>query len=412
VTAYDPNPVITIDGVVISSDTILNRMSLTFGRNDIFVQPSPGYANFELWVDAEYALDIELSDPVTIDVDGAVSGTKRMFTGTISDMQISLGGFGSDGGYAIYSITALTTLAALNKRLAGEANFAKEFEGDRIYNICYEAFVTSWSELSSTPWDELPNGGTWASFEGTSIALIDDLATDITQPGQYEVKAYNDGKANALTLAQQAAQSGRGILYEKGDGSLHYDDFLTRTSYTPIELDDNDILVDGLTTDAQWSEIVNDATLTYGNGSSTFWRDEQSVILYGTLSGTRDTTLHNLTDAVNQSYAFIEARSYPRMYPNTISVALHSPTVSDTKRDQLLDVFCGTPLTVTGLPPVFGIVFNGFVEQYKWEIKQKEAFLTVSNSSYSESYPSIVWLQVLPNLTWATYPPTVEWIDV
>jgi hypothetical protein len=409
VTNYDPNPVVTINGVVIPAETVINRISLNFGRNDIFTQPQPGYAGLELWVDADFALNVDLSDPITIDVDAAVTGTKRMFTGVISDIQIKLGGFGSIGGYAIYSITAVTTLASLNKRLAGGDNYPKQFEGDRIYDICYEAFITTWSELSSTAWDALPIVGTWDSYEGTSITLIDDLATDIDQPGQYELHAYNEGITNALSLAQEAAQSGRGILYEKSDGSLHYDDFLKRLSYTPLSLSGNEILVDGLTTDSQWSEIVNDATVTYKANAEETWRDEQSTQLYGELTGSRSTQLENLTDAYNQAFAFIEARAYPRMYPNTISVALHSPTVSDAKRDQLLDVFCGTPLSVTGLPSVFGILFQGFVENYTWEIREKEAFLTVGNSSFKESYPSIIWLQVEPLLTWATYPPLVEW---
>ncbi len=411
-TNYDPNPVVTINGVVIPAETVINRISLNFGRNDIFTQPQPGYAGLELWVDADFSLNVELSDPIFIDVEAAVTGTKRMFTGVISDIQIRLGGFGATGGYAIYTITALTALGTLNKRTAGEIGFPKQFEGDRIYDICYEAFITSWSELSATPWNLLPISGSWDSYEGTSITLVDDLATDVDQPGQYELHQYNDGITNALTLAQEAAQSGRGILYERSDGSLHYDDFLKRLTYTPISLSGNEILVDGLTTDAQWSEIVNEATVTYKANAEESWRDEQSTQLYGELYGTRATQLENLTDAYNQAFAFIEARAYPRMYPNTISVALHSPTVSDAIRDQLLDVFCGTPLSVTGLPSVFGILFQGFVENYTWEIREKEAFLTMGNSSLKESYPSIIWLQVEPALTWATYPPLVEWEDV
>ena len=411
-TNYDPNPVVTINGTAVSPDTVINRIGINFGRNDIFTQPQPGYASIELWVDANISLDIDLSYPIFIDVDGAVSGTKRMFTGVISDIQISLGGYGSTGGYAIYRITAVTVLSALNKRVAGFSNFPKQFDGDRIYDICYDAFITVWGELSETAWEDLPISPTWDSYEGISVALVTDLATDIEQPGQYELTAYNDGTTNALTLAQDAAQSGRGILYEKGDGSLYYDDFLKRLTYTPVSLGTDEILVDGLATDSQWSEIVNDATVTYKANAQEYWRDEQSIAFYGELSGTRATQLENLSDAYNQAFAFIAARSYPRLYPNTISVALHSPTVSDAKRDQLLEVFCGTPLSVDGLPPVFGNLFQGFVEDYTYEIKEKEMFLTMGNSSFKESYPSIIWLQVEPGITWAAYPPLVEWDDV
>lgn len=412
-TLYDPNPTITVDGVALNDEVVINRININYGRNDIFSQPQPGFASFELWTNADISIDVELSDPITIDVQAATTGTKRLFTGTISDIQISLGGFGSDGGYAIYKVTALGPLALLNKRTAGSGGYAKQFDGDRIYDICYEAFVTTWSELSSTAWDALPISGTWDTFEAASITLIDDLATDIDQPGQYELHAYSDGITNALDLAQFAAQSGRGILYEQGDGSIHYDDFLKRQTYTPISLGADEILVDGLATDAQWSEIVNDATVSYKANAEQNWRDEQSVQLYGELVGSRSTQLENLTDAYNQAFAFVEARSYPRTYPATISVALHSPTVTDVKRDELLGVFCGTALNVTELPGVFGILFDGYVENYTWIIKEKEAYLTMGNSSLKESYPSIIWLQVTPpTVTWATYPATVRWNEV
>jgi hypothetical protein len=76
-------------------------------------------------------------------------------------------------------------------------------------------------------------------------------------------------------------------------------------------------------------------------------------------------------------------------------------------------VFCGTALSVTELPGVFGILFTGFVENYTWTIKEKEAYLTMGNSAFKESYPSIIWLQVTPpTITWATYPATVRWNEV
>jgi hypothetical protein len=137
VTSYDPNPTITVDGTALSDDIVINQIAISYGRNDIFTQPQPGYTSFELWTDANISIDIELSDPVTIDVLAAITGTKRLFTGTISDIQISLGGYGSDGGYAIYKVTAVGPLAQLNKRTAGEVGFPKQFEGDRIYDIAY-----------------------------------------------------------------------------------------------------------------------------------------------------------------------------------------------------------------------------------------------------------------------------------
>jgi hypothetical protein len=273
--------------------------------------------------------------------------------------------------------------------------------------------LQSWSDVSPTlTWAGLPNGVTWASYDATNQALVDNLVANVDVPGQYELQAYNAGKADAYTLTTQAANSGRGVLWEGGNGNLHYDDYQARASATPLELTADDILARGLRTAAQWGEIVNDANVTYRAGSANA-RDEQSVILYGQLSGSRTTQLHNLTDAQNQAADFIESRAYPRMYPEQITIPLHSPTVSDAKRDSLAAVYNGLRITTEALPAVFGTTFDGFVEGWTWNLTRYTADLTLTCSAYSETYSSVIWYQIPPTTTWAGYTPsTTEWQDL
>jgi hypothetical protein len=413
VTTYDPYPTVTFNGLATYADQTISSISIRMGRNDVTEQPQPGYASIELWTDAAEPLDVALSQSVSISIDKGTTGTQQIFYGTISDIDINLNAYGSDGSIAIYSITAVGPLAQLNRRLVGAANFAKEYDGTRILNILSEAFLTEWDDVSPTlTWAGLPAGATWASYDAVGQALVDDLVSNVDVPGQYELQAYNEGVTDAYGLAVQAANSGRGVLWECGCGEIHYDDYLARSTASPLELTEDDILARGLRTSAQWGEIVNDATVTYRAGSANA-RDEQSIILYGQLSGTRSTQLHNLSDAQNQAADFIESRAYPRMYPEQITVPLHSPTVSDATRDALAAVYNGLRVSTEDLPAVFGTTFDGFVEGYTWNLTRYTAELALTCSSYSETYSSIIWYQIPPTTTWAGYTPsTTEWQDL
>ena len=412
-TIYDPYPTVTFAGSTTYANNTISSISIRNGRNDVTEQPQAGYASIELWTDANQPLNVALSQSVSIAIDKGTTGTQEIFAGNISDIDISISAYGSNGSIAIYSITAVGPLAQLNRRLVGAPNFAKEYDGTRILNILNAAFATEWADVSPLlTWAQLPNDVTWASYDATNQALVDNLAANIDVPGQYELMAYSSGETNAYSLATDAANSGRGVLWEGGDGDLHYDDYLSRATATPLTLTSDDILARGLRTAAQWGEIVNDVNLTYRAGTVSR-RDEQSAIVYGQLSGSRSTQLHNLTDAENQAIDFLESRAYPRMYPEQITVPLHSPTVTDATRDALVAVYNGLRINTTALPAVFGTNFDGFVEGYTWNLTRYTAELALTCSAYSETYNSIIWYQLSPTGTWSGYTPsTTEWQDL
>jgi hypothetical protein len=383
------------------------------GRDDVTTQPQPGFASIRLWTDASEPLGVALSQSVSVSIDKGTSGTQEIFAGIISDIDISLEQYGSEGSIAIYQITAVGPLSQLNRHLVGGSNYAKEFDGTRILNILSEAFLQSWADLSSTiTWNDLPSETTWASYDATNVALVDNLTANVDVPGVYELMAYNDGEADGYTLATNAANSGRGVLWEGGDGDLHYDDYASRSTAIPLTLTADDILAAGLRTAAQWGEIVNDVNVTYRAGTEVA-RDENSIIQYGQLSGSRTTQLHNAADALSQAQDFLESRAYPRMYPEQITIPLHSPTVSDATRDALAAVYNGLRVDTSALPAVFGTTFDGFVEGYTWNLTRYTADLALTCSAYSETYLSIIWDQIPPTTTWAGYTPSnTEWQDL
>jgi len=412
-TSYQPNPVVTFADVNVYSEHTIANISINMGRDNVLDQPQAGYSRIVLWTDANEPLNVNLSDSVKVEIDNGTAGTSTIFTGIISDIDISLAQFGDIGSIAEYTLTAVGPLAQLNKRTAGAVGYAKEFDGTRILNILSDAFLTAWDDVGTTlTWNDLPNGVTWDSYDGVNEALVNNLASTIDVPGQYELQAYNDGSTNAYTLADIAAQSGRGVLYEAGNGHLHYGDYASRVGQTPLVLTANDLLTDGLSTAAQWSEIVNDAEVVYRAGSE-FARDEQSVILYGQLTGTRTTVLHNAADALQQAEDFITSRAYPRVYPNNLTIALHNPDVTDATRDALIAAENGTEIITSSLPAVFNTNFNGFIEGYTWNLTRYEAVITLICSAVSETYPHIIWYQIPPTTTWVGYTPsTTKWSDL
>jgi len=413
-TTYAPNPVVTFAGGTTYSDNTIADISINIGRKDVIEPVAASYARIVLWTQADTPLNVNLSDSVTIQIDKGTTGTAIIYTGIISDIDITLPQYGDAGSIAEYTLTAVGPLANLNKRVSGAVNYPKQFDGDRMFAILSEAFLTSWDDLSpSLIWSSVSNIATWDSFDGTNIATVNGLMTTIDQPGVYELASYNDGLVNALTLAQDTAQSGRGVLYESGDGHLHYGDYTSRLSSPSVNLTTDDLLVDGLRTAAQWSEISNDITIEYHNGGQAFARDEVSVESYGELAATRTTTLHNFSDAQSQANDFLESRAYPRVYPESLTVALHNPNVSDATRDALIAAENGTAITTSDLPAVFGTVFEGYLEGYSWRLTRYEAYLDLICSSQLETYPHQLWLQVAPLVTWASYTPnTTEWMDL
>ncbi len=267
--------------------------------------------------------------------------------------------------------------------------------------------------MPTLTWSAVSNIATWANWDGTNQTLVDDLVADIDTPGTYELTAYTGGVANALSLAQEAAQSGRGFLYEAPDGSIHYESYTSRATQTPLTLTDDDLLAVGLRQAAQWSEIVNDVTLTYKNNQEKYAADYTSQQSYGELSGSRSTQLENGADAQSQANSFLESRAYPRTYPEELTIPLHSPTVSDATRDALILMHVGSAVYTQDLPAVFGGTFDGFVEGIKWNLDRYTATMTLICSAISETYPNQVWLQIAPTITWAGYTPTTtEWQDL
>lgn len=409
-TTYDPNPTIYINDVAISDDSVLNSISITSGRNDLTVQPEAGYAAVNFWTTADLPYTFTLGQKIRVDIATPSLGNVTIFGGIVSDIDVTLEAYGQEGSVANYAIGGIGYLSLLNKTKmpytpVGVTVRSYTFIKDELVH----GFLIIWNEVAPTlTWQDYDSSLTWDDLD----VLFDYLDPLPGLPlGDYDLSVSAIGVESVLSECQTFANSARGILYERPSGKIRYEGYLDRDTYTAIDLTDDDILAAGLSTQSSLYDIVNTVTVTYTGGEETNG-DGNSQMIYGKLEGTRDTVLAYSTDAADQALAFAKARSYPKTYPRKLTIPLHSPTVSDATRDELSAVFCGSKVSVTNLPAVFDNSLLGFVENIQWEIKEKEAYLTLGCSERFETYPSQVWAQIPFATTWSVYDPLIQWKDL
>lgn len=404
---YVIDPKVVINGVEYKDKTI-NGVSLTNGRTKVDEQPRAGYANIVLVTPNNTYPSIEIDQKVEIKVDDSSGTEVILWTGWISDIANKLKSFGSEGWLNEQQLTAVGSLAKLNRRLVGASGFAKEFDGDRIYNIIKEGAGITWAEYT-------PATDTWADVNSLlQWQNVDLLIGDIDRPGDFELVVYSGGATNAFNLAQQAAASGLGVLYECHCGRINYDDYSSRTDdvaangFTEIETDS--ILINGLSSISRLSDLINEIEISYKNNQTEIGSNTNSIASYGTFAAKLSTLLEHDYDAAQRVNYYLETRAFPRITLNQITLALHLNEVSDSMRNSMLPMRVSKPISITGLPAsIFPDVFSGFVEGYTWTINRNELFLTLNLSEYALSQLQMNWLQVPSSLTWADVSATLEW---
>lgn len=237
---YQINPKVTINGVEYT-DKAINGVNCFNGRTIVDEQPRAGYATINLVTPDNTYPDIQINQQVIISVENSEGTEVTLWTGWVSDVQASLVRYGSVGWLNQQQVLAVGSLSKLNRRLVGGDGYAKEFDGDRVYDIIFEGAGITWNTYA-------PATDTWADVNPLqSWQDVDLLIGEIDRPGDFELTAYSSGSSSALILAQQAAASGLGVLYECNCGRIQYDDYTSRSE---------DVATNGFTT------IDGDAILT------------------------------------------------------------------------------------------------------------------------------------------------------
>lgn len=404
---YTIDPRVTINGVEYRDKTI-NGVSLTNGRTTVDEQPRAGYATITLVTPDNTYPTIQIDQKVVVQVDNSVGTPVTLWTGWVSDIETSLVAYGATGRLNQQRITAVGSLTKLNRRLVGFNGYPKENDGDRIYDIIKEGAGITWD-------DYLPANETWANVNALlQWQNVDILVGDIDQPGDFELVAYAGGEASALGLAQAAALSGLGVLYESPDGKINYSDYSSRTDAVALngftDIDTDAILANGLSSVSRLADLANDVEVIYKNNQTEQEINASSVAIYGTFAAKINTLLELQNDAEQRVEYYLETRAFPRTRLNQITLALHLDQVSNTMRNAMLPMQVSKPIRIAGLPTsIYPDVFTGFVEGFTWTINRNELFLTLNVSEYALSQLAMNWLQVPPTVEWQDVSATLEW---
>lgn len=408
-TAYSPQPVVTVGGVDFTDDTI-NLVTINAGRATIDDQPRAGYCNVSLIITNNTYPEIALNGILQVAIVQSNGVDPHIFTGYITDVTRRIINAGNVANAVQIDITAAGPLARLAK-LRTEATYPKQYDGNRIAAILQDVFTTSWDEVAPTTltWAAVPAAKTWLTYDAGYAGFVET-------PGDFELYAYSGGEVEALSLTRLVANSALGVLYETGDGLINYDASTTRIDRVSAsgftELDSQYLSSLSIAADSRVADLINEITITYKANASTTGQDVDSIATYGLFAANRGTYLETAAAAQQQRDFFLETRAIPRSNIQSVNVPLHNPDLPDATRDALIGVFCGLPIAIPDLPTaIYNRPFTGFVEGYTWRITRNTADLSLTVSDYGLTAIQQAWEQVNATETWNTLSPTLTWND-
>ncbi|NCX55764.1 MAG: hypothetical protein EBW87_00985 [Burkholderiaceae bacterium] len=375
----------------VTNRSLIKSVTVTNGRSSVTTQPQPANFSVELSPDIDvysYFGGVEIGDVIDWYLDDPYTGGMvRVFHGEITDVNVRLDSWGLGQGIRTYAITALGLSAPLLRQNIDSAGFIKQYAGTRIYNCLV-------NEVSI-------DGGTYD-------------VSGIETPAVYEIAAINQGYVPALELAQEAADSAMGVLFEDHiDGIMRYQSYTTRATNPVITLTPNDVLASSLVVNKTTTEIANSVTVSYGASGTrgNTYTDPYSPAIYGQKDAVKDTTLHNATDANTQAQIYLAARKQPLYQLQSISI--DSAAVSASLKHDLLNAKIGTIIDIPdSLIPEVG-AFKGFIEQITWSSDRGHDTVTFVLSNYGQMYPFTMWSDVANTITWQTWQTaTTVWSDL
>jgi hypothetical protein len=396
---FQAAPTIRVGGVDFTGETI-DAVTITRGRDTVYSEPQPGFASFRLIDKTGAGIPVEVGDRVLIDIEPG----RRVFFGTVTDWNARLYDTGiRNEPAAIVSVTAVGPLLRFNRRLIYFDGRLAETDGERILNIIEEALALTWEEAVGT-WEDTE--GTW---EDQSVQPFD---SDLIDPGVFDLAAVTPNEAGyiALNLAQEAAASGEGILFETGDGFIGFanaDRRAANRAAGAFQIPESLVRAD-LDTSSQLAEITNRVTVTFAGGVAEA-EDPDSIQRFGPFASQIDTQLVNETNAQARADSFIARHAVPTVQMGAVAIRLDGldpATAADLLELEVNDaVRVPVPLTMGPTNR------TGFIEQIVVNFDPFRAEVVFKVSDFRLSEGAQRWSQVDPTLAWEDVSATLEWQD-
>jgi hypothetical protein len=405
---WSPNATVKINGTAVTAFT-LEGVQITMGRDDVQQQSSAGFATID-FLNLPYT-DVEIFDEVSITLDNFSGVDTTIFTGTITDVSVSV----LDAGTTNTFITQISASGGLSRLASKEANivgYPEQKDGDRIVSVITDTFGLKWNELPATQvWTDYTTE-TWDDLLGVDISAIDT-------PGTYDLfdSTTDPGAINALNYVQTVADSGSGYIFETTTGGIGFQDQDHRSDYVSangfINISKNFILADGINVTTSRNDVINDAIVTYGDPTASFQTEElDSISQYGRVTSSIETFLKDATDAETLADRIVLLNAYPQPVIQGIKIQIDAPTMTQSLLNALVGVFFGMPVSVTDFPALlFPGQFFGYIEGWEWNIDRFTATLTLNVSDFTFSAVPVAWQDVFAGEIWSTIDPGLQWQD-
>lgn len=399
---------VKIAGVDVT-DSVLASLNITSGRTNIYEQAQAGYCSITLIIFNQAAIDYEINDTLSVEVQDTSAVYQPIFGGSIVDVAVSVSEVGSTAYTQEVTIIALGALARLQKALTNGV-LTQDFEGDQIETILRQVLFAQWQQVpAALTWATYDPTTTWATAGNTGLGEIDT-------PGNYELAQRSSSRIVIYDLVAALATSGLGYIYEDASGQIGYADSTHRTTYLAAngytDLTANQALGRGITIKTRAGDVRNDVTIKYGisSGSEVSDRDETSIGLYGELAQIISTTIKHKADAESQAAFYLALRAYPQPNFDRITYALTNPELDNGDRNSLINVFMGQPIALNDLPLNMSAgTFQGFVEGFTFRASYNELSVTLLMSPLAYSLQAMRWNDVPITETWASVSPILEW---
>lgn len=408
-TLWTPEWKISVDGYEITDATLAN-LTITSGRTDIFSQATAGYCQLQLINLDNSIYNWGINYQLTIEIKDSTGTFIPIFGGWVTDINIGVSDAGSVAVVTSASVYAVGALSKIQK-IVTDGVLSKDYEGNQIYNLLDGYLLGTWNNVSPAQ--------TWAAYDPTVewLYAASQGLGEIDMPGDYEMIARSSSPTNLYDLVAQIATSAFGYIYEDANGNIgyadttHRQDYLAANGYTSIPA--GQALFAGIATTQRIGDIRNQLVLSYGNngGSHLTTDDLTSQAEYGVYAQQVTWNISKAADATALSDRYLALRSTPYQRFQSISFELGNPEIDDADRDDLLNIFMGLPVEITGLPVNLATngVFQGYVEGWTFRASVKGLNLTFNASPIAFNQVAVKWEQVSGSEAWNTLSNTLTW---
>jgi hypothetical protein len=365
---------------------LVDDVAINHGRSDTNSQPEASSATVSFTTSPDDPLPPVVDVGAAVTVTAHTTGTYARFSGRVTDVTLGWEDNGPDTpDSGVGQLVAIGLLADLGRHVVGEAPYPQELDGARVARVLAAAGV-----------------------------VLNPATSD---PGKVQILPRDIDSQPALDVAQNAAQSANGIVWETRAGEIRYADADHRRNAVPnLVLDACNVLVTP-TWQRTIQGLVNDVSIGYGvppegeDQPRYVATSDPSIARYGRYAMTATTELAELADAQAMGQLLLVRNSSPVWIMAVLPVDVKGLTAAEY--DALLGLDVHGLITLTGLPAIgtaptsAALWVEGWTERLAWADHTIELVV----SGYCRTVPAPRWDDLAPTLTWDTVAPTLTWDD-